>query len=629
MMPRPYATGTTYPLDARAVLSGLRGEDRFVLLETARAVGFERTSYLFRKPVKVLTALTADDVDPLYRNMEEALGQGHYLAGWWTYEWGYALQPKLRHLIEVHRPRGPLVWLGVFKPPQVWSHGPGEQGRTGAAGLEAAASANRFELDTDRETYLRSVRRVQDYIARGHTYQTNYTIRGRFQYTGDPIEFYLGLRAGQAVSYAACIRDQDRWILSLSPELFFRIGDGTVETKPMKGTARRGRTVEEDERLASGLARDPKNRAENVMIVDLLRNDLGRICRPGTVRVPEIFVVERFETLFQMTSKVTGVLRPEKTWKDVFSALFPCGSVTGAPKIRTMEIIAEVESTPRGVYTGGVGFISPRGEAAFNVAIRTVVLEGGAGEIGLGSGITADSDPEAEYDECVLKGDFLSRPREDFALIETLRWEPDRMKSGGYLLLERHLARIENSAHYFGFPEEIGRISKALFEYAGGLDRGGGPRRVRLVLSRDGNIRIQSALLEHVPEPVPIALSPARTSSRDPFLYHKTTRRAVYEQEHRRGRKQGLFDCIFRNERGELTEGAVTNLFLETDCGLVTPPLDSGLLNGTFRQDLLASGRAREKTLRAEDLERAGEVYVGNSVRGLLRAFYRSTLSPG
>jgi para-aminobenzoate synthetase/4-amino-4-deoxychorismate lyase len=639
----PYVTGRPYPLDAARVLEGLNDTDCFVFLETSRVAGEENTSYLFLNPIKILTAYGLDDLEPLYKSMETALGRGYYLAGWWAYEWGYALEPKLWHLLDIPRPKAPLVWLGVFENPKIWIH------RSDAPFCPLKNIPNiqenlgPLELEVTKDQYVKAINCVKDYIACGHTYQVNYTLRGRFDYTGLPSDLYLSLRARQSVSYGAVIRNRKKWLLSLSPELFFRLEGQKIWSKPMKGTLKRGRTTGEDCELARFLANDPKNRAENIMIVDLLRNDIGRLSLPGTVRVPEIFTVERYKTLFQMISRVEGEIRPGTSWHKIFNALFPCGSVTGAPKIRTMEIISEIESSPRGVYTGAIGFISPQRKAVLNVAIRTVVLDGESGELGIGSGITIDSDPEREYDECRLKAEFLTNSLslsstkkggsgKDFSLIETMRWDPGRGEQEvikGYFLLERHLQRLSCSAHYFAFYLDLEKVRRELSEFAKSLYSKRKFYRIRMLLGRDGSIDISTSVLSTQEKPVCFDLSLKTVDSQDPFLYHKTTYRPLYTEEYQRAKTCGLFDCVFVNERGELTEGTISNLFLDIDGELVTPPVSSGLLNGTFRQDLVEQGNAGEQVLYPDDLKKARAIYLGNSVRGLLRASYMDMLSPG
>ncbi|NDY43332.1 aminodeoxychorismate synthase component I [Dissulfurirhabdus thermomarina] len=621
----PYVTGALYPLDVVPLLERLREEPAYVLLETARIAGDDRRSFLFRRPEAVLTASGPEDLPAFFAAVERALARGRYLAGWWAYEWGYALEPKLHGLLDRRRPAGPLAWLGVFPEPEVFVHAPDGPAFPGPV-PDLRGRIGPLALNVDPAAYAEAIGEVQERIAAGETYQVNYTLKGRFSYRGDPEALYLALRAQQAVSYAAVVRDGDRWILSLSPELFLRRRGARVTTRPMKGTAGRGRTTAEDREIARRLAADGKNRAENVMIVDLLRNDIGRLCPPGGVAVPELFTVERYETLFQMTSRIDGRLRPGVSWEALLRAAFPCGSVTGAPKLRTMEIIADLEREPRGVYTGAVGYLGPGGEGTLNVAIRTVVLEGGMGEIGIGSGVTAGSDTGAEYEECRVKAAFVTRRRPAFALVETLRWDPPgggvKTPAGGYSDLEAHLARLADSAHYFGFRWRPSAVRRALAEAAGALDPGAGPHRVRLRYTFEGRAEVTSAPLgAGLREPLAVGLSPEPVRSDDPFLFHKTTHRPLYEREAARARAAGLDECLFVNERGEVTEGTFTNLFLPLEDGrLATPPAGAGLLGGVLRQGLLAAGRAVEQALTPADLERAPAFYVGNSVRGLLRA---------
>ena len=393
----------------------LKHRDAFIFLDTARPLPDERCSYLFSEPLEIITAHGPKDVRPLHRSIEKALAKGLYVAGWWSYEWGYALIPRLNHLLHKHRPDYPLVWLGVFEKPLKWTdskiHKPGQN--TDAHNMFSEISPGLCSvtpvLDTGRREFMDSVRRVQHYIRQGDTYQVNYTVRSSFSYAKSPVELYLRLRSNQEVSYGAVIRACDRWILSLSPELFFHRRENRIWSKPMKGTAARGINLHEDRIQARFLENDPKNRAENVMIVDLLRNDLGRIAETGTVTVPQLFHVEEYRTLFQMISRIEAQLRKGTGWHEIFKALFPCGSITGAPKIRTMEIISELETSPRGIYTGSIGFIAPDNHAVLNVAIRTLELHGTQGKMGIGSGITIGSDPEAEYEETRLKVKFLEQ----------------------------------------------------------------------------------------------------------------------------------------------------------------------------------------------------------------------------
>ena len=385
----------------------------------------------------------------------------------------------------------------------------------------------------------------------------------------------------------------------------------------MKGTMKRGKTPGEDRENRDRLHESIKNRAENVMIVDLLRNDIGAVARTGSVAVTSLFDVERYGTLFQMTSTVKGILPPETSYSDIFRRLFPCGSVTGAPKIRSMEIIHELEQAPRGVYTGAVGYIAPDGEAVFNVAIRTPVIRGGEGVMGIGSGIVWDSDPADEYGECRLKADFLVSPPVDFELLETLLF-----KNGRFRLLRGHIERMGESAEYFGFRFDARQLEDFLDGFARDIS-GNGPYRVRVLCNWHGRLRAEHAELGTVVRKDRggrIAFAATAVDSADTMLYHKTTRREVYDRLYRAARERGLADVIFQNERGEVTEGAISNVFIRTKGRLCTPPVRCGLLNGLMRRYIMAKlEHAREEVITPDDVRCAEAVYICNSVRGVTR----------
>ncbi|NJO67551.1 MAG: aminodeoxychorismate synthase component I, partial [Rhodospirillales bacterium] len=418
-------------------------------------------------------------------------------------------------------------------------------------------------------------------------YQINLSFKQRFAYSGDPLALYLELRRRQRVRFGGVIATPERHVLSLSPELFVRVADGRATVRPMKGTVRRGVTPEEDDYLASWLSADEKSRAENLMIVDLMRNDLGRLAAPGEVRVTDLYTVETYRTLHQLTSGVEAHLRPETSLPALVRAIFPCGSVTGAPKIRAMQIIRQLEAEPRGVYTGAIGLIQPGGRMLFNVAIRTVTLNAnGEGELGVGSGIVFDSDGRSEYEECLLKSRFLSEASATLSLLETFRWD----RRCGYALLERHLARLAASAAYFSIAYDASEVRRLLLESSAGFT--GETCRVRLLIDEDGTISLTAAPLSVLPPVLRFALSPRPASSRDPMRYHKTTQRTLYEAElARQTAETGCHEVLFVNEHGELTEGAWTNLFLRRGDRLLTPPARCGLLIGTF-----ASGIDRHPT---------------------------------
>ncbi len=593
----------------------------FVLLEASLVREDQYSSLFFQGPVEELVLEEPDEWGGFFDSINSYLARGFWLAGWFSYEVGYLLEKRFRSCLDTKLPKYPLAWLGVFEGVKRYVHEKSGPSAPVMVTKEDIGEISGLHLKTDEGEYKRAIERIKEYIRAGDTYQVNYTIRGAFDFNGDPVDLYEALRASQPVPYGGVIRRGNLWILSLSPELFFRIDGGRIVSRPMKGTVRRGRHLVEDVQLARWLKNDEKNRAENVMIVDLIRNDLGRLSRPGSVRVPRLFEVERYETLFQMTSTVEGELKWDKGLfdvKEVFRAIFPCGSVTGAPKIRTMEIIGELEQHPRGVYCGAIGFMH-RDQAQFNVAIRTLTLMDGTGEIGIGSGVTMDSDPLGEYRESVLKMQFVRERFEDFYLIETMRVDPD----GKVYLLDEHMERLEKSALYFDFFFDKERVLSAIEEAIRASHWGQdleAPFILRLSLYRDGTVEFRKrAMPDHQEGPVPITLSTIRMDPNERFLYHKTSRRTLFDQELESARKNGFYEAVFLNTSGELTQGTITNIFLERGGTLLTPPLDAGLLPGTLRAHLLKEGRAQESPLVLDDLG-SGQLYIGNSVRGLIRA---------
>jgi para-aminobenzoate synthetase/4-amino-4-deoxychorismate lyase len=552
----------------------------------------------FTRPTEIVVARSACEVRPALRRIEQAAARGMYAAGYVAYEAAQALDRAF-----VVRPDArvlPLLWFGIFDSPSEFE--PAGDGEFRLS--EWTPSVCRAEYD-------RCVEAVRERLARGDTYQVNYTLRLRAGFKGDDFAFYERLRAAQRTRFGAYVNDGGRFrILSASPELFFRRRGTSIHTRPMKGTARRGRWREEDARLASWLAASEKNRAENVMIVDLLRNDLGRVAETGTVHVPALFEVERYPTLFQMVSTVTATLRPGTTLEEIFAALFPCGSVTGAPKVSTMRLIAALEDSPRGVYCGAVGFVAPGGDAVFNVAIRTVVIdtETGAAEYGVGGGITWDSTAADEYAEALDKAGLLAEEARGFDLLETMLLE-----NGDYRLLEDHLARLAESAEYFDIPLSAELVRAALTEHAQCFTVGA--RRARLLVSTDGGVQVESEAIAETPTGrLQVALARTPVSKSERFLYHKTTRRRLYDE--RRAAHPEAFDVLLWNEEGELTEFTNGNLVLEVDGGRWTPPRECGLLAGTFRAGLLRRAEIGERVLMRADIGRASRCWLVNSVRG-------------
>jgi para-aminobenzoate synthetase/4-amino-4-deoxychorismate lyase len=615
-----------------SLLASLDNQD-FVLLETTRITRDDHHSLLFSNPVNHITLTGQGKADHFLHEAKGWLDRGYFLAGWLGYEFGYLLEPALAEKLCLDKNQI-VADLGVFSAPATVDHFdaaekqaaclPQQPARPPLPG-ESAYSIDNLHFTLDKEDYLAAIAAIKTYIAAGDTYQVNYTLKLFFDFNGDPAALYRDLRKNQSVAYGAYIQNGPRRILSFSPELFFRKKANICTVRPMKGTMRRGRTTAEDQQNRHFLQSDSKNLSENVMIVDLLRNDLGRLARPATVQVSSLFDVETYETLHQMTSTIRGELPDDVQLGDLFKALFPCGSVTGAPKIRTMEIIRELEHGARGVYTGAIGYLDPCGDAVFNVPIRTIVLEQDRGEMGIGSGIVYDSDGENEWQECRLKADFLTKPHEDFQLIETILWQSEN----GYWLLDEHLARLQDSAAYFQFTCAQTQITAALDQLAQTLTAGNINQRVRLLLAGDGAVTLSASacgqektLAAGSSEKLPqVRFSSARTDSHDTYLYHKTTRRKLYNQEREKAVNDGYYEVLFVNERGEVTEGAISSVFIKKGGVFYTPPLQCGLLPGVFRSHFMAVSPKPviEKILFPADLADADAVYVANSVRGMLQ----------
>jgi para-aminobenzoate synthetase / 4-amino-4-deoxychorismate lyase len=562
----------------------------FVLLDDARS----GSARLFQTPRAIIRADSLDEVLPA---LEQLRAADAHAVGLIAYEAACAIEPRLGPLYR--DPGLPLLWFGLFEGVErvdaaEWLPSPGG----GWAGAP--------EPLIPRADYLQSVAAVQERIRAGDIYQANLTFPCTVSVAGDPRAIYAGLRSRARAPYGALIWTGEEWLLSLSPELFFTRDGSQLTARPMKGTA----PPDADPAL---LRDDPKQRAENLMIVDLLRNDLSRVAVPGSVAVPALFEIERYPTVQQMVSTVTAELAEGRETVDVLRALFPCGSITGAPKLRAMEIVRETEPQPRGAYTGTIGHINPDGQARFNVAIRTLHLRPGSntGTLGLGSGIVADSVPEAEWLECLAKGAFVPSDR-SFDLIETMGFDPD----DGLIRLDRHMARMKASAEAFGFAFDR---HAARNELQAATFRLRERSRIRLLASAQGSYAIEVRRLIQPEEPVTVALAPLPVASSDFRLRHKLTDRTFYDDARR---SSGAFEVLFEDADGFLTEGSFTNLFVERDGMLLTPPLARGLLPGVLRGELIEQGRAVEADLRASDLQ--GGFLIGNSARGLLRARLRT-----
>lgn len=603
--------GTVTDTAARLHADNLLVRPGTVLLDTAFAGGKNRQVLLFSTPEKILTATTIDEVPDLLRKIDEAAAKGLYAAGYLNYEAGYVFER-----IGTADP-GPLpfAWFGLYKKPEVLD----------AADLErmlehhtGGYSVSDGSFCLNRAEYRAKIENIKSHIREGDVYQINFTAPYTFRFTGSPLSLYRTLRRRQSAGYAAWIYPGNAtYILSLSPELFFSRSENRITVRPMKGTVRRGKTPAEDRELSQWMANDEKSRAENLMIVDLLRNDLSICCLPGSVRVTRLFETETYETLIQMTSTVEGELLESAHYADLFRALFPSGSVTGAPKIRAMQLIRELEIAPRGVYCGAIGFIAPDKRAVFNVAIRTVVLHEQRGMLGLGSGIVWDSDADTEYDECLLKSAFFtgtaSEPRRTaFSLIETMLWDTE------ITLLNLHAARMSRSASALGFPFDKTTFFSLVQNKTAALEPGK-RHKVRVLLDASGQFQISTEMLSDTAVMQRrVCLSPHRIDPDDPLLYHKTTRRQLYEAEYNHAVAAGYYDAIFLNIRGEVTEATRANIFIRKASQYLTPPTSSGLLPGVYRRHLLETlPHVTEQVLFLEDLRNADAVYLCNAVQGL------------
>ena len=622
-MTRPFETAPSSPQPAGTLAPGT------VLLDTARPDAENGRCLLFSRPRGVLTACTLSEVPALLRQLDAAVQGGLYAAGYLSYEAGYAFEsasfaplPRTEQLStkQLIAEGAPLAWFGLYDAPAALDAGAVEALLSGAA--SHCVRHPRFSID--RASYAEKLARIKAYIRAGDVYQINFTGAVRFGFEGAPLSLYRALRRRQRVPYGAFINTGPQCLLSLSPELFFRRAGDRITARPMKGTVRRGRTRREDEALREGLARDEKSRAENLMIVDLLRNDLSVCCRPGSVRVPALFQTEPYESVTQMTSTVEGRLQEGAGYAKLFRALFPCGSVTGAPKIRAMQLIRELEDAPRGAYCGAVGYVGPGGQAVFNVAIRTIVLEGRRGTMGTGSGIIWDSEARAEYDECLLKARFLTEPPsaqvrsvdDAFDLIETMRAEGRAVP-----LIKAHFARLRDAAAYFGFPFDEQKLRAKIEAAVQPLDAEAA-HKVRLTLGPRGAAQVTtSAVAWTKEEPWRVLFATPRADADDPFFYHKTTHRRVYEAAYAEAQAAGCDEALLLNAQGAVTEGTFTNVFIKKDGAFYTPPVACGLLGGVYRAHLLeALPNAAEHVLRPSDLFTADALYLCNAVRGLVRA---------
>lgn len=585
------------------------------MIQTNEIVLRDGDSWLhFANPQRIIIAKQLHDVLPALRKIEDAVNDGFYAAGFLSYESAPAFDAA--HLTRSSS-GFPLLWFGLYPQPRLIS-------------LPQPASpkpALTWSPTVSRDTYNSAIERIKNQIADGRTYQVNYTMRLQTDFKADAWNFFLHLAQSQN-NHAAYI-DMGRFVVaSASPELFFQLDGDTITCRPMKGTTHRGRTTLEDVEQAQWLKDSEKNRAENVMIVDMIRNDLGRIAKTGSVHVPELFATEKYPTLWQMTSTVQA--ETDASLTKIFTALFPCASITGAPKVSTMRIISELETTPRKIYTGSIGYIAPNRKAKFNVAIRTALIdrETQTAEYGVGGGIVWDSESGDEYAEALLKARVLTESPPQFSLLETMLWTPE----DGFFLREKHISRLLDSAEYFGFPISQRRggvppplLANEIIEtYLNEISTHfTSPQRVRLLLNKNGDLSHEAKSFQPTKEDsvIKVSLASQPVNSNNVFLFHKTTYRDIHESAIRSAgsetpqKQYDYHDVLLHNERGELTEFTIGNLVVEMDGKLYTPPISCGLLAGTFRAHLLETGQVEERVIRVDEIRKCEKVFLVNSVR--------------
>ncbi|KGR74787.1 aminodeoxychorismate synthase component I [Ureibacillus sinduriensis] len=546
----------------------------------------------FTNPLKIIVAHTIDEIHPSFQLIQEAVEQGYYAAGYVSYESAPAFDKAFR---VNQKPNMPLLWFGIFSEPVHQS-----------LDTQGHYTNSKWTPNISREQYDSAIASIRTLIEDGDTYQTNYTIRLDSHFDGDDIAFFNKLKHAQSSNYCAYINTGEFSILSASPELFFHLKDRQITTRPMKGTIARGKTAAEDKENAKWLYESTKNRAENVMIVDLLRNDLSMIAEQGSVQVPRLFEIEHYPTVHQMTSTITANVKPNTTFFDLFKALFPCGSITGAPKISTMEIISQLETTARDVYCGAIGYISPTQEAIFNVPIRTVVInqKTGSATYGVGGGITWDSTASGEYEEVLTKASLLDQEKPSFDILESML-----LTDGEIYLLEEHLNRLENSSNFFGFSFNRHEVENKLDSFTNKYPEGN--FKIRLLMAQSGQITIESQPIIVPADHKVVKLAKSPISRKNVYYYHKTTHRDVYN----RFMQAEVFDVLLWNEDEELTEFTNGNVVVEIDGTLYTPPVHCGLLGGTFREHLLKEKTIQEKVITLSDLARCSKIWFINSIR--------------
>jgi para-aminobenzoate synthetase/4-amino-4-deoxychorismate lyase len=598
----------------------LNSDSTYALLDDSKSPKSESKNLLFTNPQHEIIARDEGELAHALDEIEQYKKQGLYLCGYLAYEAGYYFIDKVIDKISTKKtkaPKQPLLYFIAFKDLHHANNDEVEACFNKSAPYpESNLCLHDLQLNIDKPDYLKAISKIKEYINAGDTYQINYTLKYKFKLQGTPAALYKALRKKQPVEFGALLHFPESKIVSLSPELFIKKGGSTLTSKPMKGTAKRGKTKEEDVAIVEFLKQDSKTLSENVMIVDLIRNDFGRICKTGSVKVTNLFQVQTFKTLHQMISTVKGKLEKNLSFKDLLHALFPCGSITGAPKIRTMEIINELEKEPRGIYTGAIGYLMPDDNFYFNVPIRTIVIgENNQCEMGIGSGIIYESDAEAEYDECLLKADFLTSLNKDFYLIESFRLDADK---GIFINIEEHLKRLSQSAQSFGFKLDLPSIQDELDKTKAKLKTGF--YKIRLSSYQNGDSEINHVQIAGEPDSEKkITVSETKINSQSIFQHHKTSRREHYNLAYDSAEKNGFYDVVFFNEKDQLVEASRHNVFIKKNGEYFTPKLEAGALDGIERKHFFKKNKVKETTITQYDLINADEILLTNSVRGIVK----------
>ena len=565
-------------------------------------------SYLFLKPIEIITIYKKEDLDFSFKLIQKLIDKVYFGYSLIKYEAGFLFKEKLDNLLKDDSEK--LIQFFFFEKKGIKKIISSKIILDGVSSDKYSVSD--FALNRTKEEFVNDIGKIKNYIKAGDTYQVNYTVKGKFNFSGSYSSFFQKLLFNQSAKYSAFINNSDTFIVSLSPELFFHQKDKKIISHPMKGTIRRGHNENSDRISETELKTSKKNLAENVMIVDLIRNDLGRICCYGSISVPELFRIEKYESLFQMVSEVQGKLRKKKKVRDIVQNIFPCGSITGAPKIRTMELIHEIEKEKRGIYTGSIGLITSN-DIKMNVAIRTITINKntGYGVMGLGSGIVWDSDSKNEYEEVLLKSRFLTEPLNYFEIFETMKYE-----NGEITFLDEHLARMKSAANYFLFKFNEKKINKRIESVFSDIGKRQNSK-IRLTLSKWGKVRIDVSNISRLSKNVSVILSQNKINSQDKFRYFKTTNRKLYDDEYSYYSSKDFYEVLYLNEKDELLEGSRTNIFIRKDNIWFTPLLEFGALPGVYRKYFIEMHpEVSEKKLKIDDLVNADEILLTNALRG-------------